>query len=166
MGEGSYFTTLPHELSIQETKPCYLSPIHFSATQSRNTWWQHNLQSLGFDFGHSPPPHTGLLHPEDGQVGLEATLVVGVPLRNAERYFFEMSLRGTSLRGPTPQDAKKHSGLPLVGDPVRDRVDHVDLKKVGRHCIGVVQRLLLAAQSLESGRLIIIIVTIRNASQK
>ena len=60
-----------------------------------------------------------------------------------------MTLRGTSLRAPTLQDAKKHSGLPLVGDPVRDRVDHVDLKKVGRHCIGVVQRLLLAAQSLE-----------------
>ena len=58
-------------------------------------------------------------------------------------------MRGTSLRGPTPQDAKKHSGLPLVGDPVRDRVDHVDLKKVCRYCIGVVQRLLLAAQSLE-----------------
>ena len=112
MGEGSYFTTLPHELSIQETKPCYLSPIHFSATQSRNTWWQHNLQSLGFDFGHSPPPHTGLLHPEDGQVGLEAALIVSVP---------------------------------LVGDPVCDRVDHIDLKKVRRHCIGVVQRLLLAA---------------------
>ena len=89
-GEGWYCQT---RVSVQEIKPCYLSPIHFSATQSRNTWWQHNLQSLGFDFGHSPPPHTGLLHPEDGQVGLEATLVVSVPLGNTrERHSFEQSL--------------------------------------------------------------------------
>ena len=56
-------------------------------------------------------------------------------------------MRGTSLRGPTPQDAKKHSaGLPLVGNPVRDRVDHVDLKEVSWSRISVVQCLLLTAR--------------------
>lgn len=34
----------------------------------------------GFWFGNLPPPNTGLLDPEHGQVGLETALVVGVPL--------------------------------------------------------------------------------------